>query len=330
LTTKILYAYGPAKIEERLLMTREREIRISCRRHDWTEALFDGRLGEPTLKFLPDGHRRLPSLLAAAPELDFMECGLMTFVQSAADGLPILALPVFVRAAFRHSYIFVNKNSGIEGPRDLEGKRVGTRYEMTANVWARALLADEYGVTLEKIRWVHQTGGADGARFKLPPEVEIQTVGRDVDLLDWLVTGKIDALIHPDLLPLRLLAHDTVRRLFADAAREEQKSYERSKIVPVMNVIIFRRGEEPTTIRRVFDAFLRAKNAGLDAMEDNRDSGLLWYWKAWEDQVALLGRDPVPYSLAKMRPTLDAFIRHAARQGLLDKPVSPDDLFANF
>jgi 4,5-dihydroxyphthalate decarboxylase len=311
-------------------MTREREIRISCRRHDWTEALFDGRITEPTLKFLPDGHRRLPSLLAATPDLDFMECGLMTYAQSVADGRPILALPVFIRAAFRHSYIFVNTNSGIERPRDLEGKRVGTRYEMTANVWARALLADEYGVQLEKIRWVHQTGGADGARFKLPPEVEIQTVGRDVDLLDWLVTGKVDALIHPDLLPLQLLSHPTVRRLFIDAAAEERKSYARSRVVPVMNVVIFRRDEEPAAIQRVFDAFLRAKSIGIDAMEDNRDSGLLWYWKAWEDQVALVGRDPVPFSLAKMRPTLDTFIRNAVRHGLLEKPMSPDDLFVNF
>ncbi len=311
-------------------MTGEREIRISCRRHDWTEALFDGRIDDATLKFLPDGHRRLPSLLNAAPELDFMECGLMTYAQSVADGLPISALPVFIRAAFRHSYIFVNKKSGIETPRDLEGKRVGTRYEMTANLWARALLADEYGVQLDKIRWVHQTGGADGARFKLPPEVEMQTVGRDVDLLDWLITGKVDALIHPDLLPLQLLSHSTVRRLFVDAAAEEQKSYARSKIVPVMNVVIFRRDEEPAAVRRVFDAFVRAKSAGIDAMEDNRDSGLLWYWKTWEDQVALIGRDPVPYSLAKMRPTLDTFIRHAVSHGLLEKLVSPDDLFTNF
>jgi 4,5-dihydroxyphthalate decarboxylase len=310
--------------------SQKREIRISCRRHDWTEALFDGQIAEPTLKFLPDGHRRLPSLLGAAADLDFMECGLMTYVQSVADGLPILALPVFIRAAFRHSYIFVNTNSGIDTPRDFEGKRVGTRYEMTANVWARALLADEYGVQLEKIRWVHQTGGADGARFKLPPEIDIQTVERDVDLLDWLVAGKIDALIHPDLLPLRLLAHNTVRRLFVDAAAEEQKSYARTKIVPVMNVVIFRRGEESPTIKQVFDAFVRAKNAGIDAMEDNRDSGLLWYWNAWENQVALVGRDPVPYSLTKMRPTLDTFIRHAVRQGLLDRPVSPDDLFVDF
>jgi hypothetical protein len=97
-----------------------------------------------------------------------------------------------------------------------------------------------------------------------------------------------------------------------------------------MNVVIFRRDEEPTRVQRVFDAFLRAKSAGIAAMEDNRDSGLLWYWKAWEDQVALVGRDPVPYSLAKMRPTIDTFIRHAVRHGLLEKALSADVLFANF
>ena len=59
-------------------------------------------------------------------------------------------------------------------------------------------------------------------------------------------------------------------------------------------------------------------------------SGLLWYWKTWEDQVALLGRDPAPYSLAKMRPTIEAFIGHAVAQGLLEKPMPADALFANF
>lgn len=309
-------------------MDTGREIRISCRRHDWTEALFNGEIVEPKLKFLPDAHVRLSALTDAARSLDFMECSLMTFTQAASDGLAIKALPVFIRAAFRHSYIFVNKSSGIETPRDLEGKRVGTRYEMTANVWARALLQDEYGVRLEKIRWVHQKGNRDGTRFNLPPHVEVEEVEPGIDLQDWLVTAKLDALVHPDLLPSKLLAHGTVRRLFADAAAEERKSYARAHIVPVMNVIVFRSEEEPAAILRVFDTFCRAKEAGLKAMEDNRDSGLLWYWKAWEDQLALVGRDPAPYSLEKMRPTLETFIRHAVSQGLLEKPVFVDNFFA--
>jgi hypothetical protein len=164
----------------------------------------------------------------------------------------------------------------------------------------------------------------------LPPHVEIEKVGPDVDLQDWLATGKVDALVHPDVLPLKLLARGNVRRLFADAAAEERKSYARARIVPVMNVIAFRRDEEASLVARVFDTFARAKEAGLQAMEDNRDSGLLWYWKAWEDQVAQLGRDPIPYSRAKMQPTIDAFIGHAVSQGLLEKPIRAEDLFANF
>jgi hypothetical protein len=83
-------------------------------------------------------------------------------------------------------------------------------------------------------------------------------------------------------------------------------------------------------VRRVFDAFCRAMQAGLAAMEDTRDSGLLWYWQAWEEQVALVGRDPVPYSLAKMRPTVEAFVRHAVAHGLLSRSLAPEELFANF
>ncbi len=212
-------------------------------------------------------------------------------------------------------------------PRDLEGKRVATRYEMTANVWARALLSDEYNVDLSKIRWVNQVGRRE-APFKIPAGFEMQMVAPDVNLQDWLVEGKVDALIHPDVLPLKLLSRGPVRRLFPDVAAEEQKSYRRQKIVPVMNVIICRSGERPKSIARVFEAFCRAKEAGLNMMEDNRRSGLLWYWKAWEDQVALTGRDPVIFSLDAMRPTMAALIEHSTRQGLLDSPIPIDTLFA--
>jgi 4,5-dihydroxyphthalate decarboxylase len=285
-------------------------------------------IDEPEFRFTNDGHVDLSTLVGPNPSLDFIECGLITFLQESARGVPILALPVFVRASFRHSYIFVSANSGIRAPRDLEGKRVATRYEMTANVWARALLSDEYNVDLNKIRWVNQVGRRE-APFKVPPGVEMEMVPPDVNLQDWLAEGKVDALIHPDVLPLKLLSRGSVRRLFQDAAAEEQKSYRRTKIVPVMNVIICRSGERPELIARVFEAFRRAKEAGIEMMEDNRRSGLLWYWKAWEDQVALTGRDPVIFSLDAMRPTMMALIDHTTRQGLLDKRLPVDDLFAN-
>ena len=69
--------------------------------------------------------------------------------------LGLTAIPIFVKRMFRHSYIYVNKNSGIRTPQDLHGKRVGIQtWFTTTALWARGILADEYGVDLSKITWV--------------------------------------------------------------------------------------------------------------------------------------------------------------------------------
>ena len=177
-------------------MTARRVLRIACRRHDWSNALFDGRIVEPSMTFLPAAHLGLESLLSAEPDVDFMECGLLNYYQARADGAPMRALPVFLRAAFRHNYIFVNQRAGIAVPRDLEGRRVGTRYGMTANLWARALLQHQYGVRLETIHWLNQET-RPVSPYRLPAGTVLEPVAKDVALTDLLVEGKIDALVHP-------------------------------------------------------------------------------------------------------------------------------------
>lgn len=285
-------------------------IRVACRRHDWSNALFDGRVATPSLTFQPEAHLRLDALLGDPPRVDFMEIGLVTHVQQRIAGTPIRALPVFLRAAFRHSYIFVNAAAGIAKPADLEGRRVGTRYDMTANLWARALLQHQYGVRLERIGWVE---------------------GRDPrELCAQLEAGAIDALVHPDVIPTKLLASGTVRRLFADPRAESRAYYRTTKVVPVMNAIAFRTADlerRPEAVAEVYGAFLRAKALGLEAMQDVRDSGLLWNQEALEAQIALLGLDPVPFSVAGMRPTLEALVRHGVEQGVFVRSIGLDELF---
>jgi 4,5-dihydroxyphthalate decarboxylase len=302
--------------------------RVACGRHDWSNALFDGRLREPDLAFVPDGHLAIDNLLGAEPAVDFMEYGLVNYYRSRSAGAPIRALPVFLRAAFRHSYIFVNANAGIRTPKDLEGKRVGTRYGMTANVWARALLQHQYGVRLETIRWLNQEPEEMG--YRMPEGMILEPVAKSVDLRALLAAGTIDALVHPDVIPTRLTADGTVKRLFADPAAEERTYYRTTGVVPVMNVITFRESElreRPATVRAVFAAFVKAKALGLAAMEDVRDSGLLWYYDALEAQLALVGPDPAPLSVAAMTPTLDAFVAHGLEQGVFDRRLALDELF---
>lgn len=97
-----------------------------------------------------------------------------------------------------------------------------------------------------------------------------------------------------------------------------------------MNVIACRDEEvdnRPEVVQGVFDAFCRAKAMGLQILNDNRQSGLLWCWEAWEKQLALVGYDPVPYSVEKTRPTLELLVRYAVEQGLIPLPISLEELF---
>ena len=303
-------------------------VKVACRRHDWTAALFDNKVGLSShrLEISEQANVGVGELLRNR-DLDFAECGLSGFLRARCGGARVRALPVFIRCAFRHSYIFVHAGSGIKEPKDLEGKKVGTSYGMTANVWARGLLMHEYGVRLGEVRWVNAETKDDS--YVLPPGMQLEYVPKDTDLQEWLVAGKIDALIHPDLIPSALLARKNVKRLFPDAAEEEKKSYRHSKVIPIMNLIACREEylERLDVVREMFQAFCRAKELGLEKMQDSRDSGLLWYWDALEKQMALAGRDPVPYSVEKIRRTLQTFVDLSVEQGLIRSPIRLEDLF---
>jgi len=306
----------------------KRIVKVACRRHDWTAALFDNKVRLPSLhlEISEQANVGVGELLRNR-DLDFAECGLAGFLRARSGGAKVRALPVFIRCAFRHSYIFVHAGSDIREPKDLEGKRVGTAYGMTANVWARGLLTHEYGVRLAEVRWVNAE--TQDNSYALPPGLQFEYVPKDTDLQAWLSAGKIDALIHPDLIPTALLARKNVKRLFADAAEEEKKSYRRSGVIPVMNIIACREEylERLDVVREMFQSFCRAKELGLEKMQDSRDSGLLWYEDALEKQMALVGHDPVPYSAEKIRRTLQTFVDLSVEQGLIPSPIRLEDLF---
>ena len=48
---------------------------------------------------------------------------------------------------FRHGDIYIRTDRGIRSPEDLRGRIVGVpEYQMTAALWIRGILSDEYGV----------------------------------------------------------------------------------------------------------------------------------------------------------------------------------------
>jgi len=97
--------------------------------------------------------------MARHREFDASEMSLSSYtVTLARDDPPFIAIPVFPSRVFRHGSIFVSAKSGIREPSELAGKRVGVpEYQMTAPVWIRGILSDDYGVKAESVE--HFTGG---------------------------------------------------------------------------------------------------------------------------------------------------------------------------
>lgn len=313
-------------------------IRVGCRRHDWTQALFDQRVQTTALplELFDFVNAGVKSVIGASSSLDFGECGLNQLLWARSRRVPVKALPVFIRCSFRHSYIFIRKDSGIQAPKDLEGKRVGTNYSMSANVWVRGLLKHEYGVHLERIHWLNQDSSdwlnqeGPETSYVLPAGLVLERVPKDINLQEWLIDGKLDALVHPDVVPSKLLAHNTVKRLFLNAAEEERKYYLRTRIIPMMDSIVFREEDihtRPEVVKDIFEAFCRAKQLGLEAVQDNRHSGLLWYWESLEKQLEVVGYDPAPYSVEETRRTLETFVTYSVEQGLIPSHLPMEDLF---
>src|ERR1044071_9729672 len=135
-------------------------------------------------------------------EFDICELSLSSFtVKTAGGGGPYVGVPAFVSRAFRHSSIYV-RTDRIKKPEDLKGKKVGVpEYQLTANVWARAILEDDYGVKPKDIHWIRggieHTGRPEKITIKLPKGVRLDNAPEGRTISDMLVDGDIDGFMAP-------------------------------------------------------------------------------------------------------------------------------------
>src|SRR5438477_12357096 len=143
-------------------------------------------------------------------EYDVCELAFTTYLCAKEHGARFTALPVFLVRGFHHGAIVAN---GVRDPKQLEGERVGVNrgYTVTTGVWARGVLADEYGVDLDKITWV-LSGDEHVAEYRPPANVVPIEKGKKMD--DMLISGDLVAAIgvetkHPEVKPLMSNALDT-------------------------------------------------------------------------------------------------------------------------
>jgi len=265
-------------------------------------------------------------------EFDSCEFSLSTFTIRRGRGEPIIAIPVFPSQMFRHSSIFIGDKAGIREPKDLRGKRVGVpKYHMTAAVWIRGLLEDEYGVAPKDIRWFE---GGEGAKVKevdvtLPPDVRLEHVPDGKNLGDMVAAGELDAFIGAR----RPAAYGKgVSRLFPDFRTAERAYYERTRIFPIMHTVVIKEElvkQHPWLPRSLYDAFTEAKRLAYERLHFTAAllTSLPWQVAEAEETRALMGDDPFAYGIARNRKTVETLAGYSFRQNLAPRRLTIEEMF---
>ena len=288
-----------------------------------TKALKDGSVTAPGVRL---EHVEVSPIVAAfrrmvrTLEFDLSEMAITTYLTAKAHGKAFTALPVFVMRQFHHSPIVYNVKSGVKSPKDLEGKKVGVRaYTVTTGVWARGILATEYGVDLGKVTWV-VVDEEHVQEYQKPANV-MERPG--ANLGEMLVKGELAAAIG-----VGAVDSPDVKTLLVSPREAEAAWYRKTGIYPVNHTVVVKDSllqSDPTLAPRLFDAFKDAKAVFLKQM----DSGatLPADAQAIAQRRSVVGDDPLPYGLARNRKALEAIIRFAREQKILPRAVTPEEMF---
>jgi 4,5-dihydroxyphthalate decarboxylase len=248
-----------------------------------------------------------------------------------------VGLPIFPSRAFRHGFIFVNTNSGIQRPEDLCGRRVGaTEYQQTAALWIRGLLQDDYGVRPQDVEWFE--GGLEGYRperlvVEMDGPVRVQRIvpGQNLDAM--LQAGEIDALLGASQPPSFQRGVPHVQRLFPNHRAVERDYFQRTHFFPIMHMVVVRRAiyEQHLWIARsIYDAFQQVKEQARARLGElgSLGSSLPWIAADLEEIQSIFGGDAWPYGLAQNRHALEYLARRSHEEGLSARPLTVEELMA--
>ena len=313
--------------------------------YDRTRLLADGSVKIEGIDATFHSARIVPEIFEAMIRqraYDVSELGMTYFLRTFEGGTsPFLAIPVFPVRCFRHGAIYVNKASGIRGPENLAGKRIGelALYGHDAGVMLKGILSDDHGVKPEQSRWI--IGGIDFPMDPIdfvarpvPAGVEVEWA-EDVDLGDMLEMGQIDALISADVPKCVIEKSAKVGRLFEDYEVAERAYYRRTGIFPIMHAVVVKRAlatERPEVVRAVYEGFCAAKDRMAEQYVkgmtfNNMTSMLPWLTKLIGEDRDLLGDDWWPYGIKANRAAIDAVLRYHYEQGLTGRRFTIEDVF---
>ena len=244
-------------------------------------------------------------------EFDVAEIALVTFFQAKAYGKPLSLMPATTGAGrFQHHCLVYN----VECPRvtvaQLVGKRIGIRaHSQTTITWVRGVLAQDYGVPLNRIHWVTFE---DGHLAEFPDPAGIERAAKGKSMVDMLLAGEIDAAIigsdlpdDPRLQPVLPDPHSAARAWGA-----------RHQMVPINHMVAMKTGlmrEHPQVTRELYSLLHQGKAQATAG--------------GTQDSTTL---DLTPFGIAENRRALELLLFYSHGQGLIPRLYDVEELFEDF
>jgi len=322
-------------------MTVAIPLTIACGDYDRTRAIKDGRVPVEgcDVTYIPLEPEEVFFRAFRYQEFDACELSFSSYLRITDAGTSdYIGIPAFVSRVFRHSGIYIRTDRGIRTPQDLRGKTIGLpEYQITAVVWMRGILQDEYGVKPADIAW--RSGGIEepGRDERTPlapiPGLDLKPIASDKTLSGMLASGELDAMFSARA-PSAFLKHaPNVGRLFPDYRDVEKAYYQKTGLFPIMHLIGLKKAlaeRHPWLPTSLYKAFAAAKTLAYAEVRDINALRVTLPWVEAEtlDTIALMGEDFWRYGVAENRKEIETLARYAHEQGLVKRRLTPEELFA--
>jgi 4,5-dihydroxyphthalate decarboxylase len=315
-------------------------ITIATWDYDRVRALADGRLGVEgcDVNYITMPVEEILERAFLHREFEVAEIGFSPYLIALSRGIAAYsAIPAFLSRMFRHSAIYIRTDRGIDGPADLRKKRIGVpEYQMSAAMWVRGFLRDEFAVAASDIEWVQggleTFGRHDKFPLDLPAGFPLSAAADGKSLSQLLAEGDLDAVISARQPACFVAGHPSIRRLFPDYRAVEREYYRRTGVFPIMHAVGIRRDvldKHPWLAASVYKAFVQAKRladaefAELTALK----IGLPWLRAEFDATREIMGNDFWSYGAQANRRTLELMARYSHEQGLAVREISIEEMF---
>jgi 4,5-dihydroxyphthalate decarboxylase len=319
------------------------ELSIALMNTPFVRPILEGRVGAQGVRLIPTSLHASEIFWRQLKYADFdvSEMSMSSLLIATARGdRTWAALPVFTMRQFFHTWGWKRKGAGIATPADLRGKRVGVpEYQQTAAIWTRGVWQHEFGVRPDEIEWFMERTPAKshggGTGFTPPPGVRLTYIPPTTNIGEMLLEGTLDAtalyLTDKNLVDRsRADITQVAEPMFADAEAETRRYYGKTGLLPTNHTVVVRRAlleRRPWLALNLYAMFVAAKNEQIGT----RDEMLQPYYELGMLDGATrktLRTDPTAYGVAANRRMLETIAQYVHEQGLTDRVVALEELFA--